>query len=523
MGLFKFIKRLFGKSELPVKDSKQSDKLTAEPSTVASKPKGQAYQKRVLRRPDRLTWQMYKGEPSRETDIVIGFDFGTACTKVIIQDGILKKAYAVPLNGTGREGNRYLLPTVIGVTDDGEINLGNEGTLIDSLKIKFLHSPTRPITLKNNAVLTAAEATSAYVGLVLRKIRDWFWKEKRSDYQGAKIDWLLNIGMSSRSYDDKTLKEQMELVALAGWNLTLKRVDTINIREVKIAMASAERQLSEGTFDEEAQQLHPDNVCSIPEIIAQVVGYARSPMRQDGMYLIVDVGASTIDVSNFIIHEGEGEDIYTILVAEVEKLGTSILHNYKVSCAEAIIREHAGDTKAIKFVQNTLKASRLVHHGITPLPDIEKFFPNLPHEAMRDYRRKNLEFMIACSRLVRKTIKESMFRRNPYSSAWKNGLPVFLCGGGSQIGTYKDIIPHAEKQLSRTAFSRFNKKQIPRPVNLETADIPPRDYHRMSVAYGLSFSADNIGEIISLNSFDDLVVKDRIRTIIDYYIDKDMV
>lgn len=494
-----------------------------EPYVSPKKPATKQFQEGGQRKSTKLSWQMYGKNPTRETDIVIGFDFGTSCTKVIIQDGVLKKAYAVPFNGVGCAGNPYLLPTAIAVDYDGNLILGQGGELFDALKIKFLQNPDQSIGPFNGVTLTAAEATSAYIGLVLRKIREWFWQEKRSDYQGVKIDWQLNIGMSSRSYADKILKSQMERLALAGWNLTLKPVDEINVSEVKIAMVSADRQLSENIFDEEAQQLHPDNICSIPEIIAQVVGYARSPMRQDGMYLIVDVGATTIDVSNFIIHESDGEDLYTILVAEVEKLGASIFHNYRIACAETIIRKFISTAEAENFRQKALRTLGLAYDGIAPLPNIEKYFPALSREALRDYRKNNEEFMVECSRVVRKVIKESRFRRNPNSPAWQEGLPVFLCGGGSQIGMYKNIIPHAQKRLSHAAFSGFDQKQLPKPVNLETADIPPRDYHRMSVAYGLSFPCIDIGEIIPPGAVEDLVANEKILNISGYYVDKDMV
>lgn len=517
MGLFKFIKRLFKAPDLLIKDSQQSDDLIDSP---AKEPSGL---KKSNRRLKQLTWQLCGKNPVSETDMIIGFDLGTSCTKVIIQDGVLKKAYAVRFNGVGCKGNPFLLPTAIAVDQDHNLSLDTDGMLIDALKMKFLQQPDRPIELLNNVTLTAAEATSAYIGLVLKEVRQWFWQEKRSDYKSVKIDWQINIGMSSRSYDDAALNHQMKRVALAGWNLTLKSAEKINVSEVKKAIESADYQISEGIFDEGEEQLHPDNVCPIPEIIAQVVGYARSPMRQDGMYLIVDVGASTIDVSNFIIHERDGEDLYTILVAEVEKLGASILHKYRIACAEAIIKRHVGEDDAINFRHNTMKTINLAYDGIAPLPKIEPYFPTLSPKVLKDYRKIDAEFMVECSKLVRKVIKESRLYRNPNSPAWQKGLPVFLCGGGSNIETYKSVISHAEQRLSSTSFPGFDQKQLPKPVNLETEDIPPRDYHRMSVAYGLSFSYIDIGEIIPPRAVEDLVIEENICNINDYYIDKDMV
>ena len=515
MGLFKYISRLFIKARRPVESADQSGR----PSSRFK----MAGKKRDRQRPAGLSWQMHGNNPTRETTIVIGFDLGTSCTKIVVQDTVLKKASAVSFDELGGVKNPYLLSTKISIDDDGNFSLDREGASIDALKIKFLKGPDELIGPFNGLSLTAVEAVSAYIGLSLQEVKAWFWKEKLSDYKEVNIDWQLNIGMSSRSYDDHTLRYQMQRVALAGWNLSLTKSDQINISDVKRAVDTASYQLSENSFDEQVHQLHPDNVCPIPEIIAQVIGFARSPMRQDGMYLMVDVGASTMDVSNFIIHKHDDEDSYTILVSEVEKLGVSILHNFRIINAEETIEEYCGPDKASKFRREALSTIHLACDGIEPPPKIEAYFPALPKAALKKISEFDDEFTMVCSRIVRKVIKESMFTKNPYSTAWQNGLPVFLCGGGSKLSTYKKIIRIAQERMASTDFVGFDLKQLPKPANLETMDIPARDFHRMSVAYGLSFPWIDIGEIIPPRSIEDLVLNKQIRNIGEYFIDKDMI
>lgn len=517
MGLFKLIKRFFKGSDSPIEEysNLQSDSIDKETYRIRKRS--------GKRQHTQLSWQICGDKPASETDMVIGFDLGTSCTKVIIQDGVLKKAYAVPFNSLIQKGNPYLLPTIVAVDENGNLTLDNEGILVDALKLRFLQRPEKTIDKIDTVSLTATEAITAYIGLVLKEIREWFWTEKRSNYSHVKIDWQLNIGMSSRSYDDIALNDLTKRIALAGWNLSLNRSYFTSVSDIKNALMSADHQIAEDTFDENMQQLHPDNVCPVPEIIAQVIGYVRSPMRQNGMYLIIDIGASTIDVSNFIIHEDEGEDVYTILVAEVESLGAVALYKYRISCAEMILKKFVGDSEVKKFKQDVLSAPTSSFNGISPPPNIKKYFPSLPKKALISIQTADREFVAACSRIVRKVIKESMFKRNPNSVAWQNGLPVFLCGGGSQIGAYQAIIPHAEERLQNTAFSGFEPKQLPRPVNLETTDIPPKEYHRMSVAYGLSFPCIDIGEINPPGPISDLIADTKIRDMSSYFIDKDMV
>ena len=50
-------------------------------------------------------------------DIVIGFDFGTSCTKVVVQDHFHREAWAVPFPEFTGADNRYLLPTQVWLED----------------------------------------------------------------------------------------------------------------------------------------------------------------------------------------------------------------------------------------------------------------------------------------------------------------------------------------------------------------------------------------------------------------------
>lgn len=67
--------------------------------------------------------QIHEGGLREERDIVIGFDLGTSCTKVILQDRQLKKCYAVPFQELGHEANKYLLPSKIFICKDGRLSL----------------------------------------------------------------------------------------------------------------------------------------------------------------------------------------------------------------------------------------------------------------------------------------------------------------------------------------------------------------------------------------------------------------
>jgi hypothetical protein len=69
-------------------------------------------------------------------------------------------------------------------------------------------------------------------------------------------------------------------------------------------------------------------------------------------------------------------------------------------------------------------------------------------------------------------------------------LPFFLCGGGSRLMLYRKLIDSLERPDQLQA--RLSKLAI--PEFLEAPGLPPSDYDRLSVAYGLSFV--NVGQIV---------------------------
>jgi len=79
----------------------------------------------------------------------------------------------------------------------------------------------------------------------------------------------------------------------------------------------------------------------------------------------------------------------------------------------------------------------------------------------------------------------------PGDMTWKP-LPVFICGGGSRMPFYNNLISEYEKRTD-TKVS-FSIRKVPQPSDLYNFE-EKNDYDRLSVAYGLGFW--NLGNFIS--------------------------
>jgi hypothetical protein len=261
---------------------------------------------------------------------------------------------------------------------------------------------------------------------------------------------------------------------------------------------------------ERTGQIHPDNVTVIPEIIAEVIGYSRSPMRQNGMYLLVDVGACTLDASTFILREEDNEDEFLILWAEIRRLGSYELHKRRIATI--------GD-----IMESKLCSLSEACDAISPLPEQRGYFPDWTGEDRQRLSDSDGEFCRSCRVLLQKVVGMTKKKRNPLSDTWNTGLPVFLCGGGSPIKLYQDSIRDAFRKLESIGIRGFSLVPLPKPGNLETEDIPPLEYHRVAVSYGLSFSGLDIGRIIPQKELDDIEEFRPIRDLEGTFIDKEKV
>ena len=305
-----------------------------------------------------------------ERDIIIGLDFGTACTKVAICDDALGEVYAVPFGRFAYDGHPYLIATQVYVGSDGYLNLENGPFIINNLKVELLRSSytRKSISIHRDMDFeaTALDVCVGYLALVIREACVWFLDLYADAYRQTRLVWQLNIGIPSRSYDDKSQNDLFRILALAAWRTAMRmRGDSVTIESIQDAIESSRQDIG---YEDHAVEidddclLHPADVMAVPEVIAEIVGYARSDLRREGTHLLVDIGASTLDVATFILHSREDEDRFSLLTTEVEQLGAFTLHHHRIKNINIHIKEQ------LRNISN-------IADGISPLPDLESYKP----------------------------------------------------------------------------------------------------------------------------------------------------
>ena len=421
------------------------------------------------------------GGGSGELEIVIGFDFGTSSTKAVVHIFNVpgEPAFAVPFGDFAHESSEYLLPTKLFVNPDGFCSLKRtlDAALLTDIKVGLMQTPDRSIEPVSGPPCNASASTvaTAYLALVLRYVRCWFISNKRRAFGDYSLNWSFNLGLPAEIKDNPK-EATFDLVGKAAW--------LVSERPAPVTIACAEkavRDIKNNTSESE------DALCDfelIPEVIAEVVGYARSRLRDEGLHLLVDIGASTLDVCSFILADKGGGDHYSILTANVELLGAKQLHLERIEGLKRAVESH------VKNLSDPTDPLCLIEN------DIEAYIPSLDKELRNVVER---DFAGKCEKLLKETFEELKKLRDPDSPRWSDYFPVFLCGGAKEMSVYNEIVSNIEKWLIRWERSFIDSPKgvrritLPKPESLE-AEIDNELYHRLAVAWGLSYQSYNIGE-----------------------------
>lgn len=406
--------------------------------------------------PGYLTQYPDSNESSGKLQLVIGFDFGTEYTKVVI--GERRRAYAVPFPGFVRKGgNPYLLPGILAVGNGQRMQLGEQAGArsVMGLKMRILNRDTGDETIT---------LTASFMALVLQHVRAWFLNAHSQTYRNYKLDWYINVGLPTEHYHDDDLAMFYRQVVSAAWLASIQEMP-LDLDTVASCLADNSRSIGEHAIG------------LFPEFVAQINGYVRSPLRKPDLHLLVDVGAGTVDVAVFNVHKRDGEDVFPIFAKSVEHRGVQFLHRHRVEGVNVAsnykysFKENVSDKEVASLLGLSIAELRAIDN-----PFIEGIF----NQIWRDIK-------------VTKG-------RYPLSRHWDDGLPFFLCGGGANVELYTDL---AERMERDKAPCRLIRMHLPKPDRLVAEGITENSYDRLSVAYGLSFDQLDIGEIVRSDEIDD--------------------
>ena len=410
-------------------------------------------------------------------ELVIGLDLGTSFAKVVVADRALGRAMAVPFRDA--DGiDRYMLPTRLVAGENG-FSLSGSGDAYTNIKMDLLQNP--------DDAESRVRAT-AFLTLVLIRVRSWIFQVSGGAYRSMDIVWSVGVGLPSREQDEKA--GVYELIAEAAWYMSEEPEKEITAARTKTALEKVSK-------SEEAQsegQVCDVEIRIVPEIGAQVYGYVASDRfnaRDRNLFLMADVGAGTLDAAVFQVKRDRGRVNFCFYATTVEPNGVANLHLSRLRWWEEVL-DQLGDG-APNDLRSEISSVRGEGRPTQRIPErIQEYVvgaevgfndPNADPDA-NFYRNVDTQ-------IRGRTLWQS-WSDGHWSQDDLKGIPFYLCGGGSRLELY-GALRDSLREYRGYSWLNCEPKRLVVPESLEAPGLGPDDYDRLSVAYGLSFA--NVGRV----------------------------
>lgn len=400
-------------------------------------------------------------------ELVLGLDFGSSSTKLLVCDRAAGKSFCVAV-ADAPGTSRYLLPTAIRHCN-GHYSLRGDGTLYTGLKSDLL-ALADDVRVRERAV--------AFLALAIRRARGWLFKIHEAIYRDVPIVWTLTIGIPKRQGQTDRDTDLYACLATAAWQVAGSPGPVTSETVLYALQRNRGRPASDETVE----------VRVVPEIAAEIYGFVSSESfdpKGDNIFLMVDIGGKTLDASLFHARQKKvGQWDFSFFTSIVRPLGAIELHSARIEWWQELIRGRSNDEQAMRLIADleALKQTRMFEETIPAKATdyVEGVELARGSEAGTPDDTYRTEVRVT----VRRKAYENAFRVQ-LSDRQMDRVEYFLCGGGSRMAIYSKVI-HAALGGPNGSLFHARRRTLRVPADLEAPGLPEPEYDRFAVAYGLS-------------------------------------
>jgi hypothetical protein len=237
----------------------------------------------------------------------------------------------------------------------------------------------------------------------------------------------------------------------------------------------------------------------VPEIAAAVYSYTFSRQAKQGIYVFFDIGGGTTEGAAFKFHRTSEEQLrIDFLSGLVEPIGVNALAkritqhspDLELKVAKAIVNRGDKILDGIAKVSKRYAAKSTLKSGDF-IANKHQISTRIVKERLdsKDINLYLLQVLILSQALIHRQVA-TVIRTSckKLSDEPKANISVFLGGGGKISDYYKDTIyaTYDTFRLSSTGMPRYSMLEVPCPKEFSMRGIEEKQFHRFSVAYGLS-------------------------------------
>lgn len=397
--------------------------------------------------------------------LAIGLDFGAAFTRVVIGDNLAR--YAVPFGEFAHPDNQYLLPSILGINNNlcCLSSADNATGKTDNLK-----SPLLEGTYTDHDLVRI----SAYLALVFRATRDWLSAHYEKRYKHSQLSWSINAGLPVDNASHTELSDTFIQLIYTAWIVSVLP-GPVTLNRVSRYMDVDERAFDAFPAVYRLRIIKKKLINTFPVCCAQICAYVHSGQYSDGLHMLIDIGAGTINITTFNacsnISDNGVENSCELYACAVEPIGISYLLGRRY--------------------ENLKLAERKINL-FKDIPDTATFSQTY------DLTEKDIMFADTlysgeAARLINRVLDLTKEQYCPDSICWERGVPTFTCGGGTHLQILQNIMHRLE---NKPPPHKIKSISLNLPDDLLTDNLPAGSYDRLSVAYGLSFPPERIDATI---------------------------
>ena len=394
----------------------------------------------------------------------VGVDFGTAFTKVAIRAGVdLVPVEWSAVTGDDSEMGRYVVPGFVVRAPDGEFcwRRLTEADIQGNLKLPVIEmagSDECPV------------AAVAYLALVIRYARAFLYRNAEIGRKlvGRSLRWELNIGCPTEPHENPKVVDVFRRIARTAWLLAAE--DRLAEQDVVAAWT-----LADCETDLEAEP------GVVPEFVAQIAGYLGSPQVKEGLHALIDIGAATLDVATFNVvlrNDRASPPRIPIFFSAVRPFGTHYLrHN-----------------------RHSRLGLDLSWNDAAPVESPDDFGQRngKPLDKVVEVDEEFVGQVVRCIIGVIDGTRTNA-RGDPRGPAWREGLPIFVTGGGANCVLYRQAIEVVQREVRLRVSQRPGSSTHFRLIELNPTSGNARRIEagdRLTVALGLTEDAENIARVV---------------------------
>lgn len=416
-----------------------------------------------------ISSQLHSGKWTSNGYLTIGLDFGTSSVKVVVTD-YWKQSFAIPFRDAVGI-NAYLLPSRLYETD-GSFSLNPEGQLLDGV----VHRDLKLALMENPGDLLVRNYVIAFLSLVIRKVRAWFFAAHGDAYRNADILWTLVIGVPADVADQAGLLGLYASLGKTAWYVAG--------REEPVSLTLCEQgklAVIEGVLGDEI------DVQVIPELAAQIQGFRTSDQfdpKAGNLYLIADVGAGTVDSCLLRVEKTlSGSFSLHLYTTMVETRGVMNLHRHRMTWW---LNKLPGVKNGEELV-DTISTFQVPTDQLKAIPEkFDGYFEGVEVSFSGNEVSPDDDFREGLLQQVQGGTAYRAYREGKLVKSQVSVARSILCGGGARMEYYKELSRRLGENPHGFPWLAMRPMSLVLPRHLRAEGVADKDFDRLSVAYGLS-------------------------------------